>query len=144
MMKIRLLMFARTRRPEVRALVEDYLARIRQYAEVETTELRETSGAALRKLKLAPGATVVLLDAQGKQFTSAQFAKWLGALRDRGTREVIFLCGAADGFPEELRRRENQSISLSSLTMSHELARVLLAEQVYRAFTILTGHPYAK
>jgi 23S rRNA (pseudouridine1915-N3)-methyltransferase len=144
MMKIRLVMFARTRRPEVRALVDDYVARIRQYTEVETTELRETSDAALRKLKLPPGATVVLLDAQGKQFTSAQFAKWLGGLRDRSAREVIFLCGAADGFPEDLRRRANQSVSLSSLTMSHELARVLLAEQIYRAFTILTGHPYAK
>ncbi len=144
MMKIRLVMFARTRRLEVRALVDEYLARIRQYAEVEATELRETSDAALRKLKLPPGATVVLLDAEGKQFTSVQFARWLGGLRDRGARELIFLCGAADGFPEELRRRAGQSISLSSLTMSHELARVLLAEQIYRAFTILTGHPYAK
>ena len=93
---------------------------------------------------LPPSATIVLLDAQGKQFTSAQFAKWLGGLRDHGARELIFLCGAADGFPEELRRRAGQSISLSPLTISHELARVLLAEQVYRAFTILTGHPYAK
>ena len=144
MMKIHLVMFARTRRPEIRILMDEYLARIRQYAEVETTELRETSNAALRKLKLPPSATVVLLDAAGKHFTSAQFAKWLGSLRDRGTREVTFLCGAADGFPEELRRRANQSISLSLLTMSHELARVVLAEQVYRAFTILTGQPYPK
>ncbi len=144
MMKVRLVMFARTRRPEVRALVDEYLARIRPYAEVETTELRETSEAALRKVKLPPGATAVLLDAGGKQFTSAQFARWLGALRDRGIRELIFLCGGPEGFPEELRRRADQAISLSPLTMSHELARVLLAEQIYRSFTILTGHPYAK
>ncbi|MFZ3245991.1 MAG: 23S rRNA (pseudouridine(1915)-N(3))-methyltransferase RlmH [Candidatus Acidiferrales bacterium] len=143
-MKIRLVMFARTRHPEVRALVDDYLARIRPYAEVETTEVRETSDSALRKLRLPPGATVVLLDAQGKQLTSTQFANWLGGLRDRGVRELIFLCGGAEGFPEELRRRADQAISLSPLTMSHELARVLLAEQIYRAFTILTGHPYAK
>jgi 23S rRNA (pseudouridine1915-N3)-methyltransferase len=144
MMKIRLVMFARTRRTEVRALVDDYLARIRPYAEVEMTELRETSDAALRKLKLPPSATAVLLDAGGKQLTSTQFAKWLGGLRDHGVRDLIFLCGGAEGFPEELRRRADQAISLSPLTMSHELARVLLVEQIYRAFTILTGHPYAK
>lgn len=124
--------------------MDEYLARIRMYAPLETTELRETSDAALRKLKWPPSATVVLLDPQAKPLTSAQFAKWLGGLRDRGAREVTFLCGAADGLPEGLRRRANQSISLSSLTMSHELARVVLAEQVYRAFTILTGHPYPK
>lgn len=137
-------MLGRTRRPEVCALVDDYVARIQQYAEIETTELRETSDAAFRKLKLPDTATIVLLDATGKQLTSAQFAKWVGSLRDRGVREVVFLCGAADGFPSELRQQATQSISLSSLTVPHELARVLLAEQVYRAFTILAGHPYAK
>lgn len=137
-------MLGRTRRPEIRALVDDYVARIRQYAEVETTELREASDAALRKLKLPDAAAIVLLDAAGKQFISAQFATWLGGMRDRGVREVVFLCGSAEGFPDELRQRANRSISLSSLTMSHELARILLVEQVYRAFTILTGHPYAK
>lgn len=143
-MKMRFIMFGRTRRAEARALIDEYVVRISHYAEAEVTELRETSDAALRKLKLAAGATIVLLDAGGKQFNSAQFAKWLGILRDRGTREVIFLCGDAAGFPEGLRQRAEQSISLSALTMSHELARVVLAEQVYRAFTILAGHPYAK
>lgn len=144
MMKVRLVMLGRTRRSEVRALVDEYVARIGQYAEIETTELRETSDTALRKLRLSNGAAIVLLDEKGRALTSSQFAKWLGGLRDGGVREVIFLCGAAEGFPAELRQRANQSMSLSSLTMSHELARVLLAEQVYRAFTILTGHPYAK
>jgi 23S rRNA (pseudouridine1915-N3)-methyltransferase len=143
-MKIRFIMLGRTRRAEARSLLEGYVARISHYAEAEVTELRETSDAALRKLKPAAGATVVLLDAGGKQFNSAQFARWLGGLPDRGVREVIFLCGDAAGFPEELRQRAEQSISLSALTMSHELARVLLAEQVYRAFTILAGHPYPK
>jgi 23S rRNA (pseudouridine1915-N3)-methyltransferase len=143
-MKIRFIMLGRTRRAEARALIDEYVARISHYAEMEVIELRETSDAALRKLKLAAGATIVLLDAGGKQFNSAQFAKWLGGLRDRNTREVVFLCGDAGGFPEELRRRAEQSISLSALTMSHELARVMLAEQVYRVFTILAGHPYPK
>lgn len=144
MMKMRLVMLGRTHRPAVRALLDEYVERIRQYAKIEINELRETSDAALRKLKLPSSAAIVLLDENGKGFTSPQFAKWLGGMRDRGIREVIFLCGAAEGFPNELRQRANQSISLSSLTMSHELARVLLVEQIYRALTILAGHPYAK
>lgn len=143
-MKIRLILLGKTRREECRALEEDYVRRIRRYAEVEVSELREASAAALRKLKIEPGAAAVLLDAAGKQFTSQQFAKWLGDLRDRGTREVIFLCGDAEGFPAELRTTATQKISLSTLTMPHEFARVVLAEQIYRAFAILAGHPYPK
>jgi 23S rRNA (pseudouridine1915-N3)-methyltransferase len=143
-MKIRLLMLGKTRREECRALIDDYAARIRRYAELEIHELRDGSPAALRKLKLDPSSSVVLLDAAGKQFTSQQFASWLGDLRDRGTREVIFLCGDAEGFPADLREKGRQRISLSSFTMPHEFARVILAEQIYRAFAILAGHPYPK
>ncbi len=143
-MKIRLLMLGKTRRPECRALMEDYLARIGRFAPVEVTETREESAAAVGKVKVDSAAEWVLLDAAGKQFTSAQFAKWLGALRDRGVRELVFLCGADNGFPEELRERPQHKLSLSTLTMPHELARVALAEQIYRAFTILSGHPYSK
>lgn len=143
-MKIRLVMLGKTRREECRALVDDYVAHIRRYAEVEVSEPREGSAAALRKLKIEPRAMVVLLDAAGKQFTSQQFAKWMGELRDRGTREIVFLCGDAEGFPPELRSAATQKISLSTLTMPHEFARVVLAEQIYRAFAILAGHPYPK
>jgi len=143
-MKIRLIMLGRTRRAEVRALVDDYLARIRHYAEIEIIESREATDSALRKLKLEPSATIVLLDAAGKQFTSGEFARWLGELRDRGAREIVFLCGDAAGFPESLQRAAKQKLSLSTLTMPHEFARVVLAEQIYRAFAILAGHPYPK
>ena len=108
-MKIRLLMLGKTRREEMRALLDDYVRRIGRYAEIEITELRDGSPAALRKLKIEPGATVVLLDAAGKQFTSQQFARWLGDLRDRGTREIVFLCGDAEGFPDELRASAKQN-----------------------------------
>jgi 23S rRNA (pseudouridine1915-N3)-methyltransferase len=143
-MKIRLVMLGKTRRPEVRALVDDYVARIARFAEIEIVELRENSSTSFRKLTLDSAATVVLLDDGGKHQTSSQFAKWLGETRDRGAREIVFLCGAAEGFPEALRRRATQKLSLSSLTFSHELARAMLAEQLYRAFAILTGHPYPK
>lgn len=143
-MRIRFVMLGKTRRQEMRNLLDDYARRIHHYAEIEINELREASPAALRKLKLDPGAAVVLLDADGKQFTSHEFARWLGDLRSRGTRELVFLCGNAEGFPEELRANAKQKLSLSTLTIPHEFARVVLAEQIYRAFTILAGHPYAK
>jgi 23S rRNA (pseudouridine1915-N3)-methyltransferase len=143
-MKIRLVVLGKTRRGEAQALLEDYLRRIKHYAEIEVVALRDSSSAAFRKLKIDSSATVVLLDAGGKQHTSNQFAQWLGDLRDRGARELVFLCGDAEGFPEDVRATTKQKISLSTLTMPHEFARVLLAEQIYRAFAILSGHPYPK
>jgi 23S rRNA (pseudouridine1915-N3)-methyltransferase len=143
-MKIRLILLGRTRRAEIRALMDDYLTRIRHYAEIEITEVREESDTALRKLKIEPGAVTVLLDAAGKQLTSAEFARWLSEIRDHGTREMVFLCGDAEGFPEALRQSAKHKLSLSKLTMPHEFARVVLAEQIYRAFAILSGHPYPK
>ena len=143
-MKIRLLLLSKTRRPEIRALLDDYLFRIRHYCAVAVTELRDSSPAALRNLKLDPAASIILLDAAGKQLTSTQFARWLGELRDRGAKEIVFLCGGAEGFPPALAQRAHAKISLSTLTMQHEFARIILAEQLYRAFTILAGHPYSK
>lgn len=136
-------MLGRTARPELRALVDAYVARIRRFAEIEVTELRETRKA-FRDVQFAPGAAVVLLDEAGKQLNSAQFANWLRGLRDRGLREMVLLCGDAHGFPQHVREAAGQSLSLSNLVLSHELARVVLVEQIYRAFTILAGHPYAK
>ena len=143
-MKIRIVALGKTRREEIRVLLDDYVRRISHHAEVELRELREAAPAALRKLKMEPSARLVLLDAAGKQFTSQQFARWLGDLRDRGARELVFLCGDADGFPAELRGAAKHTISLSTMTMPHEFARVVLAEQIYRALAILAGHPYSK
>ena len=143
-MKTRFLMLGKTRRPEIRTLLDDYLFRIRHYGAVTVTELRDASPAALRNLKLDSAATLILLDAAGKQLTTQQFARWLGELRDRGARELVFFCGDAEGFPAELHELAHMKLSLSTLTMPHEFARVVLAEQLYRAFTILSGHPYNK
>jgi 23S rRNA (pseudouridine1915-N3)-methyltransferase len=143
-MRIRLFLLGKTRRPEIRSLLDDYAARIRRSAELEIVEVREDSAASLRRLDTAPGATVVLLDAEGTHFDSAQFANWLGRCRDEGVRELVFLGGAAEGFPEAIARRATKRIALSPMTFSHELARVMLVEQIYRAFAILAGHPYPK
>lgn len=142
-MKIRLLMLGKTRRPEFRAILDDYVKRISRSCPIEITEVRDAN-AAIKKLDADRAATVLLLDATGKQRDSESLAKWLGEQRDRGTREVIFLCGDADGFPESLKQRVTQKLSLSPMTYSHELARVMLAEQIYRAFAILSGSPYPK
>jgi 23S rRNA (pseudouridine1915-N3)-methyltransferase len=141
--KIRLLMLGKTRRAELRVVIDDYVKRVSHHSPVEITEVRDGE-AAIKKLDADRAATVVLLDAAGKNLASEAFAKWLGEHRDRGTREIIFVCGDADGFPQSLRERVPQKISLSSMTYSHELARAMLAEQLYRAFAILSGSPYPK
>ena len=142
-MKIRLLMLGKTRRAEMRAVIDDYVKRIGRHAPIEVTEVRDGE-AAIKKLDADRAATPVLLDALGKNLDSNAFAKWLGEIRDRGTRELIFVCGDADGFPAALRERVPQKISLSAMTFSHELARAMLSEQLYRAFAILSGSPYPK
>jgi 23S rRNA (pseudouridine1915-N3)-methyltransferase len=136
-------MLGKTRRPELREVLDHYVKRISRSCPIEIIEVRD-GAAAGKKLDADRAATVVLLDATGKNLDSNAVAKWLGELRDRGTRELIFLCGDADGFPDDLRQRAHQKLSLSAMTFSHELARVMLAEQLYRAFAILSGSPYPK
>jgi 23S rRNA (pseudouridine1915-N3)-methyltransferase len=142
-MRIRLLMLGKTRRAELRAILDDYVRRISRSCPVEVNEVRDGK-AAIKRLDADRAATALLLDANGKQHDSESLAKWLAEQRDRGTREIIFVCGDADGFPDNLRSRVTQKISLSPMTYSHELARVMLAEQLYRAFAILSGSPYPK
>jgi 23S rRNA (pseudouridine1915-N3)-methyltransferase len=142
-MRLRFLMLGKTRRPELRAAFEDYIKRISRSTPVEVNEVRDAD-AALKRLDADRAATAILLEAGGKPQDSEALARWLGEQRDRGTREIIFVCGDADGFPEPLRKRVTQTLSLSPMTYSHELARVMLVEQLYRAFAILSGSPYPK
>ena len=142
-MRLQLLMIGKTRRPEMSAIIEDYAKRIRRSCPIEILEVRDAE-TALKKLDADRAATAILLDAGGRSIDSDALAKWLGELRDRSTRQVIFICGSADGSPDSLRERVTQKLSLSAMTLSHELARVVLAEQLYRAFAILSGSPYPK
>jgi 23S rRNA (pseudouridine1915-N3)-methyltransferase len=91
-------MLGKTRRAEMRAVIDDYVKRIGRSSPIEITEVRD-GDAAIKKLDADRAATAVLLDALGKNLDSNAFAKWIGELRDRGTRELIFVCGDADGFP---------------------------------------------
>jgi 23S rRNA (pseudouridine1915-N3)-methyltransferase len=142
-MKIRLLMLGKTRRLEMRTTIDEYVKRISRANPIEIEELRDADSA-LKKLDANRSATAVLLDAAGKSHDSESFSKWIADQRDRGIRELVFVCGDADGFPAALRDRVRQKISLSPMTYSHELARAMLAEQLYRAFAILSGSPYPK
>jgi 23S rRNA (pseudouridine1915-N3)-methyltransferase len=142
-MKIRLLMLGKTRRAEMRDVLDDYVKRISRSCAIDVTEVRD-SEAAEKRLNADRAAIVFLLDASGKSWTSMAFAKWLSELRDRGTRELIFVCGDANGFSDELHERVKQKFALSAMTYSHELARVMLTEQIYRAFAILSGSAYPK
>lgn len=136
-------MLGKTRRPELRAVMDDYVKRIGHSMAIEVNEVRDGE-AAIKRLDADRAASALRLDAGGKQQDSETLARWLGEQRDRGTREIVFVCGDADGFPEALRKRVPQKLSLGPMTYSHELARVMLAEQLYRALAILSGSPYPK
>src|ERR1700720_640589 len=108
-MKICLLMLGKTRRPEMVAVLDDYVKRISRSCPIEIVEVRDAA-AALKRLDANRAAVSALLDAGGKVHDSAAFAKWIGDQRDRGTHEIIFVCGDADGFPGTLRERVKQKL----------------------------------
>jgi 23S rRNA (pseudouridine1915-N3)-methyltransferase len=90
---------------------------------------------------------IQLLDGRGRQLSSESLAEWLGARRDDGTQHIVFAVGPADGWSDEARanaKGRSGLISLGPMTLAHQLARLVIAEQIYRACTILTGHPYHK
>jgi 23S rRNA (pseudouridine1915-N3)-methyltransferase len=129
-------------------LVKIYFGRLAQYLQVEVKAFRteEFLWEALGKLQGRTAPVVVLLDSRGKMFSSEQLAAWIGEQRDAGTQVLVFAVGPADGWSDRafaLAREQGWTkLSFGPMTLPHELARVVLAEQVYRAFTILAGHPY--
>ena len=144
-MKVRVAWIGKTKEPAIAALTEEYLKRISRYAQVEGVTLRDEEDL-LAKCgatgKAGSKATLVLMDSRGKEFSSEQFAKFIGDYQDRNPLPLMFAIGGADGFGAESRSAAQHIISLGKMTLAHELARVVLLEQIYRAFTILKGHPY--
>lgn len=143
-MKLKIAWIGKTKAAAIQALTEEYVKRLGHYAEVEGLALKDESS--LLKLCEAGARparhTLVLLDGRGRQLSSEEFAKWLGDHQGRSSSPLLFAIGAADGFSEEARRAATLVLSLGKMTLAHELARVVLLEQIYRAFTILKGHPY--
>lgn len=152
---VRVFWIGKTRLPGVRALTEEYTKRLGRYCDFEGRELREVARAAKRGsggctateeklLKQSEGAQRVVLDPAGRRWNSAELAAFLKKQRDSGGRALAFCVGGADGFSDAFRERAHLLLSLSPMTLPHELARVMLLEQLYRAFTMLAGHPYPR
>lgn len=123
---------------------EDYVSRITRYTPCDSQTF-ESEKALLEWLNRQKGRTsayAILLDSRGQQYSSEEFASQMGRLRDEGAQRVMLAIGPADGWSAAARQRANLVLSLGRMTLPHQLARVVLAEQVYRAFTILAGHPY--
>jgi len=138
--KLRIAWLGKTKEPAIQTLTDDYLKRLSHYADAQGIALKDES--ALLKLRGRQPSALVLLDSRGKQLSSEEFAQFLGNHQDRNPSPLIFAVGPASGFTAETRQEANLLLSLGKMTLAHELARVVLLEQLYRAFTILKGHPY--
>lgn len=155
-MKLRLLCVGRLSAPWIRAGVEEYGGRIGRYLPFETVELREASGGGTkgdirfgrddeggRILQRLPAtACVVILDEGGKALTTEAWSAYLGERMLYGPDEVIMVIGGAYGLSDAVKARGDLTLSLSKFTFPHQLARLLLLEQTYRAMTILRNEPY--
>ncbi len=139
-MKLRIAWIGKTKEAAIQSLTTEYLKRLIRYIPTESLEL--ANEAALLKQVDRASQTLVLLDSLGKQLSSEQFAGFIRDHQDRGTQSLLFAVGPADGFSDPARTRAAFQLSLGKMTLPHELARVVLLEQLYRAFTILKGHPY--
>ena len=154
-MRLRLIWVGKTRDAHLRALADEYLKRLSRFVRCEVTELRESGSEDPRACSEEEGkrilgasasdALTILLDVSGTtQWSSEELAAQVLAWEGRSVKEVVFVVGGHLGVSEEVRRRAQVRWSLSRLTLTHEMARVVLAEQLYRAYTIARGLPHQK
>jgi 23S rRNA (pseudouridine1915-N3)-methyltransferase len=145
--KIKVAWVGKTKEPAIEALTNEYLKRISRYAEVEGVALKDEAavlsltGGAGQKSRNKDRYKLILLDSRGKQLSSEELAAFLER-EQISSLPLLFAIGGSDGFSEEARRLAGFTLSLGKMTLPHELARVVLLEQIYRAFTILNNHPY--
>ena len=154
-MKITLLMIGKTDEKPVVALCEKYAKRLKFYckwdavvipdlknaAKMSEEEQKKREGEEILK-RIQPSDHVVLLDERGKIPTSEEFSKQVDNYQIRGVRHLFFVIGGAYGFSDEVYARGNEKLALSKMTFSHQMVRAFIAEQVYRAFTIINNEPY--
>lgn len=134
-MKVHLLYIGKPRSREANLLAAEYARRLEHYCRFQMIQLKDE-----RAAEPYQRALKVVLDPEGRQMTSRELAAFL----EQARRDVAFFVGGADGFSDAFRRSADHLLSLSKMTLPHELARVILAEQIYRAFTILRNHPYPR
>ena len=139
-MKIHLYYVGKPRDSHANSLAGDYIARCDRYVR---SQMREVQPDRFDPWTKHASAAKIVLDPAGKSFDSDQFARLIGKA-EQEARDLVFLVGGANGVPEAWRDRGGLMLSLSPLTFPHELARVMLAEQIYRALATLRGHPYPK
>jgi len=153
--KLSILCMGRTREQFIRDGIEKYVRYLKPYAAVELKMLREEKvedlrdAPRVRKLEAAkiaksysPGAHVVALDERGREFTSHEFAAFMDKALEKGTREMSFVLGGAMGLDESVTGKADTVLAMSRWTLTHEMARLVLLEQLYRAFTIIKGKTY--
>lgn len=146
-MKIKVAWIGKTKEPAIEALTDEYLKRISRYAEVAGLSLKDEAAILSRasgdrqQKREKERHKLVLLDSRGKQLSSEELAEFLQREQINAI-PLLFAIGGSDGFSDEARRRASFTLSLGKITLPHELARVVLVEQLYRAFTILKNHPY--
>lgn len=153
-MKITLLVVGKTTDPRLVALIDEYQQRLKHYIPFEFVvipELRNAKNMTLDLIKqtegelilraVTPAADLILLDEHGKEFRSIEFANYLQKKMSAG-RDIVFVVGGAFGFSQQVYDRANGKVSLSQMTFSHQMIRLLFTEQLYRAMTILRGEPY--
>lgn len=152
-MRFRVIWPGKTRDARLRSLVEDYVERLGHFVRVEIVELKEAGRAdkpgidkeaARISDALRPGGVAIFLDGAGVEWTSQELAEQVKTWGVRGIKEVAFVIGGPNGLSQDLVARADRLWSLSRLTFTHEMARVLLFEQLYRAYTIINGLPYQK
>ena len=154
-MKITLLVIGKTDEPYLETGIAKYLGRLEHYVPFELKIIpdirnRKTLSEAQQKktegeLLLAqfqPGDVVVLLDENGKTFSSRGFAKWIESQMNTGCKRLVFVIGGPYGFSQEVYEKAKSKISLSEMTFSHQMVRLVFIEQLYRAFTIMKGEAY--
>lgn len=139
-MKVFLFYIGKPRDLNANAMAGEYMKRAARYAQCE---MREIHPGRFDLWARHPSALKVLLDPEGKTFHSSAFAAFIRSAEDK-SRDVVFVIGGANGYPAGWREKADLLLSLSTMTFPHEFARVMVAEQLYRAFTILRGHPYSK
>lgn len=154
-MKVTVLAVGKTTTPYIREATADYMGRINHYMPAridyvadlknvraltrEQQKQREGEGILAQ---LQPSDYVILLDERGKQYTSREFSQKLERLSMESVRRVVMVIGGAYGFSDEVYARANEKLGLSKMTFSHEMVRLFIAEQIYRAMTIMRGEPY--
>ncbi|HEY3824021.1 MAG TPA: 23S rRNA (pseudouridine(1915)-N(3))-methyltransferase RlmH [Bryobacteraceae bacterium] len=144
-MKVFLYYVGKAKDPNANALAAEYIKRSERYAPAQMSEIKPPRGSSSRDdlWSKHPGAPKILLDPAGRALDSEAFAKLFAKAEMLG-HDLVFVVGGHDGLPQAWREKADLLVSLSAMTMPHELARAVLAEQIYRAFTILRGHPYPR